>query len=167
MSRSIALIRWQETAEELSEQYRQERDVAQRKRLQALWLVRRGLREEEAAREAGIGRRTLARWLDWYRQGGLAEVRRRVPGHGGRGTPCWLSPAQQAALRAESSKGTLHTYEEARRWVEQQFGVRYRWSGLYTLLTRLEVHPKVPRPTAAKGDPAVQEAWKKGGSAKR
>ena len=94
-------------------------------------------------------------------------MRRRVPGHGGRGTPCWLSPEQQATLLAERSKGPFHTYAEARRWVEQQFGVRYRWSGIYTLLTRLEVHPKVPRPAAAKADPAVQEAWKKGASATR
>jgi transposase len=167
MSRSIDPIPWQETARELYEQYCRERDVGQRKRLQALWLVRRGLREQEAAREAGIGKRTLARWLDWYRQGGLEEVRRRVPGQGGRGTPCGLSPAQQAALLAQSSLGIFHTYEEARQWVEQQFGVRDRWSGLYTLLARLSVHPRVPRPTAAKADPAVQEAWKKGASARR
>jgi hypothetical protein len=48
MSRSIDPIPWQETAEELYEQYRQERDVGQRKRLQVLWLVRRGLREDAA-----------------------------------------------------------------------------------------------------------------------
>jgi transposase len=167
MSRSIAPLPWQETAEELYEQYRQERDVGQRKRLQALWLMRRGLREEEAAREAGIGRRTLARWLDWYRQGGLTAVRRRVPGHGGRGTPCRLSPEQQEALLAESSKGTFHTYEEARRWVERQFGVSYCWSGIYTLLTRLEVHPKGPRPAATTANPAVQAAWKRGACTRR
>jgi transposase len=162
MSRSIEPIPWQETAEELYERYRREADVGQRKRLQALWLVRRGMAEQDAAREAGVGRRTLARWLAWYRQGGLEEVLRRVPGHGAPGTPCWLSTEQQAALLAACRKGTFRTYEEAQRYVAQEFGVQYRWHGIYTLLTRLEVHPKVPRPTAAKADPTLQEAWKRG-----
>ena len=115
---------WQETADELYKRYRQDRDVGQRTRLHALWLVRRGESEQDAAREAGIGRRPLARWLDWYRQGGLQEVLRRVPGHGGRGAACWLSAEQQALLLAASRSGRFRTSAEARRWVEQEFGVR-------------------------------------------
>jgi hypothetical protein len=65
MSRRIEPGPWRETAEEVYERYRQERDVDQRTRLHALWLVRRGESEQDAAREAGIGRRTLARWREW------------------------------------------------------------------------------------------------------
>jgi transposase len=146
----------------LYDRYRGERDLQRRKRLQVLWLVRQGKTATAAAREAGVGLRTALRWLDWYRTGGLEAVLRRVPGHGARGSTCWLSAEQQAQLLARCSAGAFRTYGEAQRWVNREFGVSYRYDGIHTLLTRLGVHPKVPRPTAAKADPALQEAWKKG-----
>jgi transposase len=165
MGRTLQEIDWQESAEELYDRYRAERDVQRRKRLQVLWLVRQGRTATAAATEAGVGVRTVLRWLDWYRAAGLAEVLRRVPGHGARGAACWLSPEHQAALLAHCRRGAFRTYGEAQRWVHQELGVSYRYDGLHTLLTRLGVHPKVPRPTAARADPAVQEAWQKGTSA--
>ena len=167
MARALQKIDWEESAEELYDRYRTERDLQRRKRLHLLWLVRRGTSATAAAQEAGVGLRTALRWLDWYRAAGLEELRRRVPGHGARGATCWLSPQQQAALLARCSAGAFRTYGEAQRWVNREFGVPYRYDGIHTLLTRLGVHPKVPRPTAAKADPAVQEAWKKGISARR
>jgi transposase len=65
-------------------------------------------------------------------------------------------------LLARCAQGRFRTYGEAQHWVAQEFGVRYRYSGIYDLLRRMTVHPKVPRPMAAKADPAVQAAWKKG-----
>jgi transposase len=162
MGRRVQEIDWEESAEELYDRYRVERDLNRRKRLQVLWLVRQGRSATAAATEAGLGVRTVLRWLDWYRAGGLAEVLRRVPGHGARGAACWLSAEQQATLLAQCRRGAFRTYGEAQRWVTREFGVSYRYDGLHTLLTRLGVHPKVPRPTAAKADHAVQEAWKKG-----
>jgi transposase len=162
MGRPLQEIDWQESTEELYDGYRAERDLNRRKRLQVLWLVHQGKTAAAAATEAGVGRRTVLRWLDWYRAGGLEEVLRRVPGHGAPGATCWLSAEQQAALLARCSAGAFRTYGEAQRWVNRECGVRYRYDGIHTLLTRLGAHPKVPRPTAAKADPAVQEAWNKG-----
>ena len=164
MSGVVGHIAWQESAEELRARYRTAQDVGHRTRLQALWLVRLGRSEQEAAMVAGVGRRTLTRWLAWYRHGGLAEVLRRVPGHGSRGAPCRLSQTQQEALLARCAQGAFRTYGEAQQWVEHAFGVSYRYTGLYDLLARRDVHPKVPRPTAANADPAARAAWKKGAS---
>jgi len=157
-------VAWTEGADELYARFTRERDGRRRQRLQALWLVRRGEPIAAAAQVAGVAQRSLERWLGWYRQGGLAAVLTRVPGHGARGQPAWLTPAQQQALVTETASGTLPTYAEARNWVREAFGVSYSAKGMYTLLARLDVHPKVPRPQAEKADPVAQEAWKRGAS---
>lgn len=163
MTRRVG-VEWAEGAEELRRRFAAEPDAARRKRLQALWLVREGRGVAEAGRLAGVGGRTVERWLGWYRAGGLAEVLRRVPGHGARGAPGRLTEEQRAALLARSAEGAFRTYGEARAWVAAEFGVAYTYQGMYAVLARLRVHPKVPRPLAAKADPAAQEAWKRGGS---
>ncbi len=162
MSSSTPTIAWGESAQDLYARYCRARDVERRKRLQALWRVRRGETLAEAAHQAGIGRRTLARWLAWYRKGGLSEVLRRVPGHGAQGQPHWLSATQQEELIARCARGQFCTTAEVRAWVEQAWGIGYRDSGMYSVLARLGIHPKVPRPQAEKADPQAQDAWKKG-----
>lgn len=162
---------WNESAEHLYERYKAERqDVAQRKRLMALWLLGSGESVGDAARMAGVGRRTLTRWLGWYREGGLKQVLKRVPGHAAVGSGRRLSDGQIDELMEQASRGKFRTYEEARQWVERNHGVEYRYKGIYALLaTKLGVRPKVPRPTAAaKEDDKVEqrEAREKGGSPK-
>jgi transposase len=162
MSQPVRVV-WTETAEGLERQYRAERDVERRKRLGALWRVREGDRIPDAGRMVGVGSRTVDRWLGWYRTGGLREVLRRVPGHGAVGQPQRLTSGEQAELLAHVGRGEFRTYEDARAWVEAEYGVVYRPGGFYTSLRRLGVRPKVPRPVAEKADAAAQEAWKQGG----
>jgi len=162
MSKPVA-VAWAETAEELERRYRAERDVERRKRLGALWRVRAGDRVADAGRVVGVGGRTVERWLAWYRAGGLADVLRRVPGHGATGQPHRLTAEQRAGVLARCAAGEVRTFEEARAWVQAEYGVVYRPGGLYTALRRLGVRPKVPRPVAERADPAAREAWKSGG----
>jgi transposase len=162
MSKPV-VVAWSETTEELEGRYRAERDVERRKRLGALWRVRAGDRVGDAGRAAGVGGRTVERWLGWYRAGGLAEVLRRVPGHGATGSASRLTAEQWATVVDRAGQGEFRTYGEARAWVREAFGVEYRYSGLHAALTRLGVRPKVPRPVAEKANPEAQEAWKQGG----
>ncbi len=163
VSRQVS-VEWGESAEELHGKYRAESDLGRRKRLLALWLVRRGEGVGAASEEAGVGKRTLERWLRWYREGGLETVLDRVPGHGGRGAESRLSAEQIEELFVRSERGQFGTYGEARRWVQQQWGVVYAYGGMYSLLSGVTIRPKVPRPVAEKADEAAREAWKKGGS---
>ena len=156
MSKPVA-VTWAESAAELEARYRAERDVERRKRLGALWQVRVGDRVADAGRLAGVGERTVFRWLGWYRDGGLEGVLRRVPGHAATGQPHRLTAAQRAGVLARCARGEVRTFEEARQWVASQPG------GFYTTLRRLGVRPKVPRPVADKADPARREAWQQGG----
>jgi transposase len=151
-----------DTREALLGAYRAERDRHIARRLHALWLLRDGHAVRETAQLTGAGERAVARWLAWYRQGGLGAVR----GHrlAGKGRAAFLSEAQQQALREHLATGAVHTVWDARDWLQAQYGVSYRRKGLYSLLARLRARPKVPRPSNPKSSAAVQAAWKKGGS---
>ncbi|MYC63355.1 MAG: helix-turn-helix domain-containing protein [Caldilineaceae bacterium SB0661_bin_34] len=164
MARKTAVV-WaaEDTAASLHAQYRAEPEPEVRTRLHALWRLRLGEGPTVAAAVVGVGRRSVQRWLRWYREGGLARVRSRR--RGGAGKPCFLTPAQQERLVAEAAKGVFGTAQAVRDWIEAQFGVLYTVAGIYTLLERLELRLKVPRPQHPQADPQAQEAWKKGGSA--
>jgi transposase len=163
MAGVIRAVEWKESEWELYERYRSEGDVERRKRLHALWLVRSGMGKAEAARQSGTGERTLGRWLGWYRLGGLDPVLARVPGCGGKGRACWLSVEQREELLARCGRGEFASTPRVRSFVEREWGVRYTGHGMYQVLARLGIGPKVPRPRAEKADPAAQEAYKRGG----
>ena len=163
MSKPVA-VEWAESAEELEERYRREREVERRKRLGALWRVRVGDRVADAGRLVGVGVRTVDRWLGWYRVGGLGDVLRRVPGHGAAGNPHRLSARAAGRVGgAVCGRGVPDVRGSPGTWVETTYGVKYRPGGFYTSVRRLGVRPKVPRPVAEKADRVAQEAWKQGG----
>ena len=140
--------------------YRSERRADVRPRLQALWLLHGGRGVREVAALVGVHERSVQRWVGWYRDGGVAGVRAHRPA--GTGQPALLTAEQQAQLGEQAATGAFRTAAEAQRWVAAQFGVSYRPGGMYALLGRLRIHPKVPRPVNPKADRAVQAAWKKG-----
>lgn len=154
-------VAWTHDAATLGRLYRGEPDYQLRPRLQALWLLRQGRSVRETAGIVGAHERTVQQWVSWYRDGGLEVVR----GHrrAGRGRPGWLSAEQQAALVAQAATGAFTTARDAVTWVAEQFGVHYRVGGMYRLLARLTIHPKVPRPMNPKTSAEAQAAWKKGG----
>lgn len=160
-------VRWAaaDTAEALHAAYRAEADAAVRMRLHGLWLLRAGRTVGAVAAAVGVHYRTVQRWVRWYEQGGLATV--RAHRQGGVGQPSRLTADQQEQVAIEVATGRFRSSAEIGAWIADTFGVQYRPGGLSSLLARLRCAPKVPRPLHQKADPAVQETWKKGGSARR
>ena len=140
MARRIAVAWAAEDSEAaLHARYRAAAVIEVRTRLHALWLLRRGEPPATVAAAVGVGLRSVHRWLQWYREGGLAMVcgRRR----GGPGKPSHLTPDQQAQVVAAAARGMFATAAEVRDWIEAELG---------GVLPRGQpVHP-----AAAAGDPA-------------
>jgi transposase len=157
-------IAWaaEDDAASLYGRYRREQRADVRPRLHALWLVRTGHTTRETAAVLGVDERTVQRWLAWYRGGGLAPLATRHAGS--QGAPSLLTPEQQVELSDAVATGRFRTAAEIRRWVQEQWDVRYTEGGMYALLQRLRCAPKVPRPVHEKVDHLAQARWKKGGS---
>ena len=152
--------REEDTPEALKAAYQKERDSEVRTRLHGLWLLRCGWRLGMVTEVVGTHYRTVQRWVGWYREGGLPEVRRHKMG--GPGPQPLLSPEAEIQVSDAVATGRFRTAWEIRDWIGQQYGVSYTVGGVYSLLKRLQCGPKVPRPVHAKADPELQAAWKKG-----
>ena len=156
-------IEWEHSEAELRELYHAEKDVNRRSRYHALWLVRSGRSAQEVSDILDVHYRTLRRWLYWYRDGSLVEVENRLPGQAG-GVEAYLSEAQEDQLRAAADAGQFHTARDIQNWIDDQWQIEYTHKGIYSLLERLDIVWKVPRPANPKADESQQDDWKKGGS---
>lgn len=157
----VLQVEWQHSADDLQYLYRTETDGTLKPRLQALWFLRQGGRtRDEVASLVGAHPSTVQRWVDWYRAGGVREVLRHRSG--GDGPHRRVTPTQEARLTEEAKSGRFRHIDEVRRWVQDTFDVPYTYWGMRSVLDRLRIHSKVPRPQAATADPARQASWKKG-----
>ena len=156
----------EDTEAALKERYRSEVDGKRRMRLQGLWLLRCGRHVDDVAAATGVHRRTVERWIDWYRhEGGLSGV--LAHRQGGSGRIPRLTPEQQETVGCEVATGRFRTARAISAWIAETYGVSYRPGGVADLLGRLRCHPKVPRPLHEQADPAAQAAWNGGASPER
>jgi len=128
----------------LYKHFKNSKNVEQRKRLQAFWLLRQNHSLARVSEITGVGYRTLQRWIAWYREGGINSVVKRVRGYNSKGSPCKLTEKQQELLINESKKGKFHTANDVRLWIKRNFDVEYTYRGIYPLLRRLQIKCKVP-----------------------
>ncbi len=155
-------VDWQESSEELKHHYLKEVHPRRRTRLQALWKLRQGKPIEDVADFTGASYRSVQQRLQWYRQGGLGEVLRRVVGHQAPGKKPYLNRLQQRALVAKVQLGQFRTVWDVVQWVRGRWRVSYTYKGMYSLMKGHGLGLKVPRPHSEKADAKQQSAWKKG-----
>jgi transposase len=157
-----AEVGWQESREELKHRCPKEGHPQRRIRLQALWHLRQGKSIEDVVEITGASYRNVQQWLQWYREGGLAEVLRRVVGHHAKGKQPYLSPLEQRALVAKVQLGEFRTIWALVEWVQGRWGVSYTYQGMYSLLKGHGLGLKVPRPHSEKAGTQQQATWKGG-----
>ena len=155
------------TAEELYARYKHERNLHIAKRLQALFLLRRGTPTRQVALIVGVSRMSIHKWLTWYRTGGLDELTRRT--RGGNRIPVrpLLTPDQQAQLLQHAATQGFRTLREAAAWCREALGVELSERQMQRVLEQLKFTRTVPRPMAVRADATLQAQWKQGGFARR
>lgn len=127
-----------ERAEALLEMRRVERDERRRERLHLLWLLASGVAQDRqsAARQLGRNRETVSRWLNAYRDGGLAALLRapQRPGPTSQGGLVLGAQAEQA-IRArlaqpQGERGylSLWCWARAEHALGQSYSHFHRWA---------------------------------------
>ena len=162
---TIAITRHEPGAGELRREAARCRDARAARRMLALALVLEGALREEAARAAGMDRRTLRDWVHRYNEEGLPGLHdRRRPGPRPR-----LTPGQEAELEAVVERGPDPDRDGVVRWrrvdlqalIETRFTVRLHERSVGKVLRRLGFSHVSVRPRHPKADEAAQAASKK------
>jgi transposase len=146
-----------ESAEALHQRMKQTKDVKQRQRLQALYLVVSGhaRSRQELAALLGVHRHSVAAWLEAYAQGGLDKMLSyQVPRPPDRSR---ITPTALAALHEhlKNPRG-FAGYAQLRTWLAEQHQVSLSYSGVYAVVRgKLRAKPKRPRASHAKKVPKL------------
>ena len=146
-----ALPKVKETAEQLRERLKTERNSKRQNRLQALYLIvtkQAGSRGKVAAM-LGKNRNTISDWLSLYEREGLEKYLEiyRPPG-----AKTKISEAALEEIKAilETEKGS-RTYKEIHEMVVNKHGIEIHYSNVHHLVRyKLGAKAKVPRPSNPK-----------------
>jgi transposase len=94
-------------------------DPRVQRKIEVLWLKSHGLGHDDIAALADVSRRTVQRYLNEYREGGLDRLR-RCPWHQPKSTPA----EHQDGLAGYFAKHPPRSAKQAQAVIEQQTGVR-------------------------------------------
>ena len=170
MMPSKLLIRTDISLETLRRRARLERDGRVAARLLAIANALDGMSRAEAARAAGMDRQTLRDWVIRFNAEGIDGLCDRKRS----GPKPFLDEGQQAVLRTMVLRGPDPDRDGVSAWrlidicrlCEERFGVTYSVSGMFDLLTGLDLSWQKSRPRHPQADATSQKAFKKEGSPK-
>lgn len=153
-----------DTAEELRNAMKAERDGRVRDRIRGVMLAKQGRIAKEVAVELGVSPRAVQDWIRWYNEGGL----KNLPDAPRSGQPRKCAREKFDAIRKRILEGpkpddkacTLRG-PEIQRLLAREFGVVMELSSTYNLLHALELSPLRPRPRHNKNDPEAMKTWER------
>lgn len=151
-----------ESVEYLEKSYKQAGNANHKERLQMLWWLKSGQvkQHQELSRRLGRDGSTISRWLQKYRNGGLAALLeiKTAPGR----TPAIQGEVlKKLQARLDQPEG-FQSYGEIRQWLNNECGLCVEYKTVHqTVRYRLGAKLKVPRPHSIKHDEQAVETFKK------
>ena len=144
---------------------RRDFDALERRRFEALRLLRQGLNQSEVARRLRVVRQSVARWAALDREGGQRALRQA----GRAGRKPRLSPRQKSRLEQRlladperlGYETSLWTSERVADLIEQEFGVRYHPGHVWKILVALGWSCQRPVGRALERNEKAIGHWKK------
>lgn len=151
--------------EDIGRRLRQSKAAWQRLRLQVVHLACKGqLTQAQIAEQSGCGERSVARWVEVTRQGGLEALLARqstAPKSGQTSAPMQQLPeAVRLQLDAGLQEGRWTSATQAQRWLRKEHGIEACYGTVWSWLKKLGGVLRVPRPQHPKNDPRVMEEFK-------
>ena len=144
---------------------RRDFDALERRRFQALRLLRQGLNQSEVARRLRVGRQSVARWASLERQGGERALRQA----GRAGRKPRLTQRQKVRLEQRLLAGperlgyetSLWTSERVADLIAQEFKVRYHPGHVWKILVALGWSCQRPTGRALERNEEAIRHWRK------
>ncbi len=152
------------TIRELETLYRTETRSRLARRIQAVWLARKGRTCPEIMDITGASRRAVQQWIARYNRGGIEELLDKP--RSGRPALLTIKREKQLARRIEAGPTeadgvSVFTGPAVGALVKREFGVLYSLRGIERLLGRLGFSYLAPRPRHEKTNPQAQEGSRK------
>jgi transposase len=151
-----------ESDTELKELMNAQKKVAEREKIQLLYLLKskQAPTVKSAASLIGKNRATVQKWLAKYRKGGIKQLlEKKVK----TGRPRALQVGLEKALakRLEQSEG-FNSYGEIGEWIENNLGRKLKYKTVHKIVYyRLKAAPKVARPKSSKQSEQQRADFKK------
>ncbi len=149
--------------DELYTRCRMETKARLARRIQGVWLARRGRTCCEIMESTGAARRTVQTWIAKYNAGGLDALLDQPRS----GAPTKLPAAIEQEVRRRIEAGptkadavSVFSAPAVRDMIERDYGVAYSLTGLYDWLHRMGFSYLAPRPRHEHSDPEAQAQFK-------
>ena len=147
--------------EELEQAFKTTEDRRLRDRAQAILMVSRGRSQPEVAMDLGVHERTVRRWLEAWRQGGVEGLRIHWP----KGAPARIAGELAEEVITWVLKGPAGCGLNRANWTSAELaehlrrtrGVRVAERTMRAFCQRHDIRPYRPTYRFLRGDPAKQE----------
>ena len=107
------------------------------KRIQAFKFIYLGWKYTDIAKFLSVTNNTITNWINIYQEGGIDSL--LILDY--KGGQAKLSEEQLCELRNEATKGSFAIAKDAKRYIEQNFGIKYNLSHVQFLCKKNFVYP--------------------------